>query len=61
MFIRYRSVKKKQCRWTVGRPSSKENLKTSHVISASSIAEDDGLVLVNGVTYLGDVEDLKRE
>ena len=34
---------------------AEETVKTSHVIPASSIAEDDGLVLVNGITYYGDV------
>ena len=45
----------------LSRRPSEEMLKMSHVISASSVAEDDGLVLVNGIAYLGDVEELKHE
>ena len=62
MSIRYKSGKNNaNADGLSQRPSSEETIKTSHVISASNIAEDDGLVLVNGITYLEDVEELKRE
>ena len=58
MSIRYRSGKNNGNADGLSRsPSSEETIKMSHVISASNIAEDDGLVLVNGITYLGDVEE----
>ena len=54
MSIRYRSGKNNaNADGLSQRPSSEETIKTSHMISASNIAEDDGLVLVNGITYLG--------
>ena len=62
MLIRYRSGKNNaNADGLSQRPSSEETIKASHIISASNIAEDDGLVLVNSITYLGDVEELKRE
>ena len=50
MSIKYRSGKNNANADGLSRRPS----KTSHVIFASSIAEDDGLVLVNGITYLAD-------
>ena len=61
MSIRYRSGKNNANVDGLSRRPSEEMLKMSHVISASSVAEDAGLVLVNGITYLGDVEELKHE
>ena len=62
MSIRYRSGKNNaNADGLSRRPSSEETIKASHIISASNIAEDDGLVLMNSITYLGDVEELKRE